>query len=146
MIAETQAGGGLRMRPVDYGLVPLELTRMTGLGPRAGLGERELRIPAEAFERALEAVTAGLVPEDPELDANDAATLADLLAHRRSSWRIRSSWRDAGGPQGVAFAVLDGAERGYWLTHHAGEGEDRTVVLEPVKPSVVWSKLMDLLP
>lgn len=146
VVAEPQAGGGLRMRPVDYGLVPLELTRITCLGPREGVGDRELRVPAEAFERVLEAVTAGLEPEDAGLDPEDAATLADLLAHRRSSWRARSSWRDGEGPRESAFAVLDGGERGYWLTHHEGEDDERIVVAEPVKPSVVWSKIMDLLP
>ncbi len=146
VVAESGPGDQLRMRPVELGLLPIELTRLTGLGPRESVGESDLRVPAEALEVVAGAVMAGVEPTDAALDPDDLERLADLLAHRRSSWRARSVWHEVDGPRDSAFAVFDGGTRGYWLTHHEGEGDDRMVVLEPVKPSVVWSRMMDLFP
>ena len=63
------------------------------------------------------------------------------------SWRASSAWTELGGDRRVeSVAVLDAGVEGLWLTRHEGDPESPTIHLEPVPPSVVWDRVVDLMP
>jgi hypothetical protein len=143
--------GQIELTPVEPSLLPWAISRSVGLGPRERPHDTPLQVGAEALGRAAEAIAAG------DRDAAAAAlegceprvreVLLAVLSERRVSWTASSAWTGTDGEQRVqSVAVLDGGAEGLWLTRHEGEFPDSTVHLEPVPPSVVWERILGLMP
>jgi hypothetical protein len=143
--------GEIELAPVEPSLLPWAIARSVGLGPREQVHEAPIAVPAEVLGRAADAVAAG------DADAAAAAlegcapevaeTLLAVLRERRSSWTATSAWMGEDGEQRVSsVAVLDGGAEGLWLSRHEGEAPDTVVHLDPVAPSVVWERIVALMP
>jgi hypothetical protein len=147
-------GGGTELRPVEPPLLPWEIMRTVGLGPRARPAiDTKLCIPAAT----LEAIEAFLIGDDPaaadelltqttDLGEAERAVAIDIVRNRRSSWRASSIWTVEGGQETASVTVVDGGISGLWIST-ASDGEDDSIVcLEPVLPSTVWKRLVALVP
>jgi hypothetical protein len=145
------ADGRVELTPVEPSLLPWAIARAVGLGPRERPHEDELVVEAEALGLAAEALAAG--DEDAaaaalaSFDPGVREVLPAVLRERRLSWTATSSWAAADGePRLSSVAVLDAGAEGLWLTRHEGEPPDTTVHLQPVPPSVVWERIVALMP
>jgi hypothetical protein len=147
-------GGGTELRPVEPPLLPWEIMRAVGLGPRARPAiDTTLRIPATALaevERLLAAddreAALALLADATELGATEREVLVDVLLGRRSSWRASSIWTDVGGQRSESVSVIDGGDGGLWISTAEGDAEHTVVCLRPVLPSTVWHHLVRLVP
>ncbi len=144
-------GGEIELTPVEPSLLPWAIARSVGLGPREQRHEAPIAVPAAALGRAAEAVAAhdaGAAAAALEgCGAGVSDTLLTVLRERRSSWTATSAWTGEDGEQHVSsVAVLDGGAEGLWLSRHEGEAPDAIVHLEPVAPSVVWERIVALMP
>ncbi len=72
----------------------------------------------------------------------------EVLLLRRVSWRALSLWtNDAGEEQAARVSALDAGDAGIWLTNHtSGKTKDVVVSFEPTEPSVVWDRIVELVP
>ena len=141
----------IELSPVEPSLLPWAIARSVGLGPREQTHEAPLAVPAEALGRRRrggrrarpEAAAAALEGCGPRV----SETLSAVLRERRSSWTATSAWMGEDGEQRVSsVAVVDGGAEGLWLSRHEGEPPDTVVHLEPVPPSVVWERIVALMP
>jgi hypothetical protein len=149
-------GGGTELRPVQPALLPWEIMRAVGLGPRERpVSETALRAPAATLERLEEMLAANedraaleaLLMDGSQLDEAQRSTLVDVMFDRRSAWRASSIWTEARGERMESVSVLDGGDSGLWLTtHELQDGAETIVVLEPVLPSTVWHRIVGLVP
>jgi hypothetical protein len=146
--------GGTELRPVEPPLLPWEIMRTVGLGPRARPAiETTLCLPAATLEGIEASLIAGDAEAADELLANttdlgeaERAVAIDIVRNRRSSWRASSIWTEEEGQRTASVTVVDGGVAGLWLST-ASEGDDDSIVcLEPVLPSAVWKHLVALVP
>ena len=141
--------GDIELTPVEPSLLPWAVSRAVGLGPRECPHEEPIDVGAEPFGQAAEAVARrDDDAAEAALEACEAsATLLGVLRERRLSWTATSAWTGIDGEQRVqSVAVLDAGAEGLWLTRHEGEPPAATVHLEPVRPSVVWERIVALMP
>jgi EspG family len=139
--------GQIELTPIEPGVMPWAVARAAGLGPRDLPAGSPLRVPAEALgtagNRLAERDQAGAEEALAELEPTDRDRLLALLRERRISWRATSAWTGQDGEQRLtSVAVLDAGVEGLWLTRH----EDEIVILEPVRPSAVWDRVIGLMP
>jgi EspG family len=145
------ADGQIELSPVEPALLPWAIAREVGLGPRRMPERGAIAVPAEALglaaDRLAERDRDGAESALADLDGESAETLLALLTERRLSWRASSAWTELGGDRRVeSVAVLDAGVEGLWLTRHEGDPDSPTIHLEPVPPSVVWDRVVDLMP
>jgi hypothetical protein len=137
----------IEFAPVSPALLPWAIASGVALGPRAHDETEPLAVPAESLAGADAALdvddeAAAEAALEPLAEADRARMLA-VLRNRRMSWRATSAWKRPDGEVRVrSVAVLDGASSGLWLTRH----EDGVAHLQPVPPSVVWERIVDLVP
>ena len=143
--------GDIELTPVEPSLIPWAVSRAVGLGPRERPHDEPIAVAAEPFGQAAEALARGDLPAAEAAlevcDPDDRSTLLALLRERRLSWTATSAWTGMDGePRVQSVAVLDAGVEGLWLTRHEGEPPATTVHLEPVRPSVVWDRIVALMP
>jgi hypothetical protein len=151
VLGEVTRDGRIELTPVEPSLLPWAIARSVGLGPRAMVHSEPIVVGAEALGAAADAVASGdEAGARAALDGCEphvVATLPKLLAERRLSWTATSTWTGSDGEQRLtSVAVVDGGVEGLWLSRHEGEPPDTLIHLEPVKPSVVWDRIVDLMP
>ena len=148
----------LEYRVTDPVSVPFTLASLVGLGPgpcRAAL-PAAITVPAGVLDAVAEPV--GRADEegalrllrDAGLSPGEADAVAGLVAARRATWRVSSSWMDEAGALHVqALTLVDAGEAGVWRSDAAADpdpGPATVVTLRPVTPVDVWRGLVGLLP
>jgi hypothetical protein len=142
----------IALQPLETVMIPYELARIVGLGPRPRPATRD---PIVVAARTLEAAEAAAADSercrrlltDDGTNHDEADVVAALMAGRRLSWRVTSMW--ASSPTDVAsstLVVIDGGDAGLWISDVDGEDETASVTLHPSRPSQVWQQLLALLP
>lgn len=145
-------GGATELRPVEPAVLPMEIMRAVGLGPRERPAiDTSLRARVATLERLEELLAAddreaadALLAE--ELDEAQRGVLTELMLDRRSSWRASSIWTDDSGQRMESVCVVDGGNSGLWLTTHETAGAEPIVHLHPVAQSTVWDRIVNLMP
>lgn len=145
-------GGATELRPVEPAVLPMEIVRAVGLGPRDSAAiDTSVRATAATLERLEELLAAedreaadALLAE--ELDDVRRRALIDLMLDRRSSWRASSIWTDDSGQRLESVCVVDGGNSGFWLTTHETDADEPMICLRPVAQSTVWDRIVDLMP
>ncbi|HEX2064094.1 MAG TPA: hypothetical protein VHE80_06700, partial [Acidimicrobiales bacterium] len=155
VVGRSVAADVVEYTATDLVSVPFFLAALVGLGRRPVSGPSgPLRASPAALDaagalvdegdtgRAREALVADGVPTD------QAATLVDVLARRRVSWRAVSTWAGPAGEVGSrSVTVVDAAESGLWLCRPGGPeggsdaGAEPPLVLTPMAPSQAWQEL-----
>jgi hypothetical protein len=146
--------GATELRPVEVVLLPSEIMRAVGLGPRdSPFIDTSLCAPAATFARlekliaANDGTAAYAMLAVAGFDEAQQTILIKLMLDRRSSWRASSIWTDDSGERIETVSVLDGGESGLWLTtHELDEGSEQMICLESVPPSTVWHRIVGLMP
>jgi hypothetical protein len=155
--AETKPSGAVEYTPIEPGLLPWQVARTVGLGPRTHSRQTEpLEFRAKSLDAALGKLWKGdargaakQLGKDPGLSEAERDVLMELLMLRRLSWRVASSWDDDDGePLGTIIGVIDGGDAGLWFSLHLGDGstENTVIRLTPTEPSEVWEKLVEAVP
>jgi hypothetical protein len=140
------------VHPLETVMIPYELARIVGLGPRPRPATTDPIVVAASVLEAAEGAAADLkrcrrLLTDAGAEQDEAAIVAALMAGRRLSWRVTSMW--ASSPTYVVSStllVVDGGEGGLWISEVDGEDETPSVTLQPSRPSEVWEELLRLLP
>ncbi len=147
--------GGQEMTPIEPELIPWQVARSVGLGPRADhTVDAPITVSVEAFQQALDRFADGdqagalELLELSALEPTQAAALTQLIYDRRLSWRAFSILYGEGEPSVISgVAVIDGGDSGLWFSEHEdGENGAATIRLTPARPSEVWDRILALIP
>lgn len=144
------ADGVLELTALEPGLLPWQVMRVVGLGPR---GRVEAPHMVSAAAEGLDGAWRTLIHEGQaaarqsleDLDDQVRDRLLAILVEMRSSWRASSLWTGSDGePREVTVTVVDGGRMGYWerLSREGGEVVD----LRALTPGAVWRRLSTLVP
>jgi hypothetical protein len=147
-------GGGIELRPVEPALLPWEIMRAVGLGPRAHPPiDTRLCVPAATLEGVEQHLIAGdreaadaLLRRTTEFDEATRGVVIEMVRLRRSSWRASSIWTDDDGPRAESITVVDSGDGGLWISTATEGADESTLCLEPVLPSTVLGRIVGLVP
>lgn len=144
------------LRSVEPRLVPLRMADVVGIGARpTPPASRPLDIPGPALRAAWDAAGRGdqaaterALEPAPGLDATERTAVADLLAHRRLSWRVSVTYNtDDGSARRRGLAAVDGGPAGMWETAPLDPADPAAGVrLTPRGSSELWRRLLALVP
>ncbi len=153
---EAKAGASSEFTPIEPELIPWQVARSVGLGPRPRSRRLEpLEFRALTLDGALAHIAAGdldaaaaKLGADPGIDDTGRNVLMELLLLRRLSWRAVSMWTTEDGEKHAeGVAAIDGGDAGLWLSDRTSDATDKAVIrLEPTESSVVWDRIVNLVP
>ncbi len=153
---EPTSEGANEYTPIEPELIPWQVARSVGLGPRPRSRRSDpLEFRAATLDAALAEIAkqdlkaaAAELGTDPGLDDTARDMLMELLLLRRLSWRAVSLWKDDGGEkQAAGVSAIDGGDAGLWLTNHtSADTKQAVIMLTPVESSDIWDRIVGLVP
>lgn len=140
VVAVDQQDGTHEYTLTDPALVGYALAVVLGVGYRPSPPRRTLTATAADLDQ----LGADLLENAPADDGGQdlGPELADALTHWRATWRATSRVSTPDGPTLTVYTVVDAGPRGYYRLREL----ERTVTLEPCRPSDVFSLLHRLFP
>lgn len=145
--------GDLELTALEPSLLPWQVMRVVGLGPREHVeAPQELRLPTACLDGACRALVDGgrsaaerVLEAEPGMDDASRSRLVDMLVERRSSWRASSTWVGAEGERrDVTVSIFDGGRMGLWESEASKDG--MSIQLRAITPGAVWKCLTGLVP
>lgn len=145
----------IELRGLETAMLPFELARIVGLGPRpVPTDPASITLAATALAAAIEALEthgrehARQILVEHGSSAHHADLVADICTCRHTTWRVTSVWKPTPDSQTTrALTVVDAGDAGLWLSEPDDPRDTGTsVTLTATRPSRAWRQLLDLLP